>query len=112
MKIRIWIVLFFFSSVVFAATPVATAVCKHWKRVCVKKTHCKKEVELRQGCYRCVRPPRHGFHLFPRVIDHNTCNVRTAEQFRAQGYRCTHPHAIEPCSRTAVGEYCDWQCIT
>lgn len=51
----------------------------------------KKPLETR--CYRCIKPRKYGFHLYPRLVDRSTCNPKTADYLRSMGYRCYHPVA-------------------
>lgn len=102
---------FLLSSTQLIAAEKKTGQCLNWKRVCTQKEHCIHSTGLRSGCYRCVKPPQRGFHLFLRAIDRGTCNIRTVEYLRTMGYRCYHPTDSDPCSRTPESEYCRWECV-
>src|SRR3990167_9384567 len=85
--------------------------CLKWKEVCYTKTYCIQREALRSGSYRCVKPGRYGFHIYPRELEHNTNNPDTADYLQTMGYRCYHSYASSPCLQSRNQEFCDSKCV-
>ncbi|HLB56524.1 MAG TPA: hypothetical protein VJK30_04265 [Coxiellaceae bacterium] len=131
-KIMIMIVVLFFVNNIYASnvlTPNATSVtipqqnasaptesprfekCLQWKQVCYTNSYCFQRERLRNGCYRCVKPGRYGFHVYPRQVDRTTCNQDTADYLINMGYVCYHSYELSPCLQSREKEFCDSQCV-
>ncbi|EKD76852.1 MAG: hypothetical protein ACD_42C00566G0003 [uncultured bacterium] len=65
---------------------------------------------MQNGCYRCVKPGRYGFHAYPRQVDRSTCNANTVNYLRNMGYNCYHNTESSPCVKAVEKESCDWDC--
>ena len=109
-NLLLWFIFFTTIFPIAGAETIRTEPCLKWKRVCYQKEHCTQRESGRASCYRCVRQQHYGFHLYPRQIDRNTCNFRTAHYLVTMGYRCYQPYGSPPCNRTAKSEFCDWRC--
>ncbi|MCX7121266.1 MAG: hypothetical protein NTZ67_05785 [Gammaproteobacteria bacterium] len=87
------------------------ATCLKWKEVCYNKVFCTQRESLRTGPYRCVKPGRYGFHIYPREMERITNNPDTADYLRAMGYRCYQEYGSSPCLQERSQQICDSKCV-
>ena len=85
--------------------------CLRWKDVCYQKKYCFQREQLRNGCYRCVKPGHYGFHVYPRQVERQTCNLATVDYLRNMGYNCYKNYESSPCLQTREKEICDSTCV-